>query len=508
MIRNGVLLMDNKAFEICKNYNDSKSIYIYSSFNIINKIDCRNNVLTDIEEKIEKISKENKVFLTPSSVYYQAFLDIVKKNNLTIDINFFDFRNITINQLKEKLSNLIVESLNDLESDSLKVEVESSINIIKKNFGNNIFMYIKEKSLNRDILINEFVDDNLFMKIYDENPYMVSDAIQNVPFSGDNYISKYKDFLKEKGMTKSAWKSIHHLYKNVQVSKYFGTNKQINLEKLNSIIYFFNNKIHISNYSIYEYFVLPYLYNNSFFKNDHERNHNLNLLFVHLIKKMQEETSIGKQDFLLSIIPMNRKKIYERIIQRGQGRNASISNYDLAKRDFQSMIDYLSNITYKLNHRSIKSILEAANEWHENNYYDNLPYRTFKEDNIGQVIIDNKYEFKQLLNTKELQNESFVMHHCVARYNNECSNNEYVVYHMTNIHNSEKATLGIVKKDGIYTFNQMYAEYNNIVSQEESDAGKYIVFCLNQEKYDDGISTSFREIDLEEDEEEDERIIF
>lgn len=154
--------------------------------------------------KILEKNEGNKIFLKASSDYCQAFLEIANENNLNIDINFFDFRNITINELKERFSNLIVESLKYIESDILKSEVEYSIGIIKKNFGNNIFMYIEEKSLNKDILINEFIDDDLFMKIYDENPYMVLDAIQNVPFSGDNYISKYKDSLREKGMTKSA----------------------------------------------------------------------------------------------------------------------------------------------------------------------------------------------------------------------------------------------------------------------------------------------------------------
>lgn len=513
MVKNHVLLKNSDALDLCKYYIDNSYSYHYNSFYILHKIAFCDVILDDVEDKISLLGKKHQkdnIFLTKESVYYNAFLEILNENNLKADIDFFQYRDITLKELKQKFSKIITDALKKDEEEKFKEERNNCINIIKENFGNNIFIYIKELELDRDIFNDEFVDDDLFMRNYDENPYMIQEAIKIVPFSGDNYISKYKEFLRKKGVTKSAWKNIHHLYKekSTTISAFLGIDNITSSHGIENIVYFFNNKIDLSNYALYNDLICKHYYSSSFLsRNEEIRNHNLNLLFIHLIKKMQSPVLIKMNEFILDIIPENRTKIYERIIQRGQGigRGGEITKYSLAERDFHSMIDYLSTIDHKVNYKSINGIIEASNQWHEENYYNNLPYKVFKEENVGYVIIDKKYEFKQLVNTNELRKESAVMHHCVANYNDRCAKNEYIVYHMTNIENSERATLGISKNLKGYTFDQMYAEYNNFISEEEINAGKYIVYCLNHLH---SSSLKFSEDDLVVTNVEEDEIIF
>lgn len=485
MTARSVLSPNDDAFRICADYIRAPDSYCYNPFRIFCKRGFYDVILTDVEKKIKSLGKKyqtNNILLTEDSAYYRVLTEILNENNLKAYINFSEYSNITLKKLKENFSTVIIDALKKHENKIFQNEINNCINMIREKFGNNIFMYVKEFGIERDIFSHEFSDNDLFIKNYDENPYMVQEAIVALPFSGNSYISEYRDFLRKNGVTKSAWKNIHHLYKKEYTTICRLLEIKNIVDDIEKVVHFFNNKIDVSNYYLYQY-LLWQNYNFRFScENKDIKQYNLNLLFIHLIRKMQTPSlTLEKGDFLLNFIPENRKKMYERIVERGQGqgRGGILTPSKLAERDFQSMIDYLSILENKVNYKSVNGILEASIRWHEQSMYNNLPYKIFKEESVGHVIIDKKYEFKQLLNTDELRNESDVMHHCVAGYNIECAKNEYIVYHMSNIHNSEKATLGIKKDSEGYTFSQMYAEYNNFISEEEINAGKYIVNCLN-----------------------------
>lgn len=490
-------ILENKKIEI-----DSKYFGDILKYAIKEKVEIKSTIVSVF---IDKCQGDNSVKLKIPFSELEKYAKQAEVVNLK-DIKQETFSLLRNNVLKEFLieesnnnndsfypsSRIESKILNDVKNSSLVTSYirdifELIVNNIKNDFGKTFFNYIFENELVRDVYSYEIENINILNEIQKSDKIFFNDCIKLVPFSGLNYLSDVKLWFKEQGMSKSSWKRMVNYYSNCNksiFSVFFDAIYSYSIENYMSqiyqnkkynnyitvskeVIYFFNHSIHFNNINIYT----RYFYG---------LKDNQTILLNVLSEQLSLPTNLEKSsEFILNIIPQSRRKQYLRIIERGNDRGY-MTEQNMAERDFHNMKDYLRGVDNKLNHKSIKSILEASNTWHENNHYNNLSYKIFEASEIDDFIIDKKYYFKQLIDTNELRKESNEMNHCVATYNDKCANGNYIVYHMNNLENNEVATLGIKRNGILYYYDQMYAEYNNFVSKEEKNAAKYLILKLNE----------------------------
>lgn len=322
-----------------------------------------------------------------------------------------------------------------------------------------------ERQINKD----DFSNIKLANKLLKESAITLL-ALKFLTFSNSNdYIQQLKSYLFEKGYTKKGWNTL--LNEDV---KYL---RSVGKEKIESygFISLYNKGIKSS--AIPNHRVMKKL--TVLLKDDNEddvlksRNRhalsNILIPYFEMVINTYDKPSI--LDFTYSMIKGSSMDL------PGIKEGMSI---DSACGILNQIIDYCNNMVLNdevlFNECSLKTLCDRSRLWHENNELLHTKSYIYKKEKTTDIILDNIY-FSQIIETKQLVDEGVSMHHCVAFYNEACHAGEYVVYHV--LRNTDRATLGINKKNGIYEIDQLYGPCNSVVDSGFHDAAKMLIDLLN-----------------------------
>lgn len=100
-------------------------------------------------------------------------------------------------------------------------------------------------------------------------------------------------------------------------------------------------------------------------------------------------------------------------------------NYNWTKDELSDITDFIVTLpmTFSFAGRTVKSIIDFSNKWHEEQIKKSNKKITWPGLTINDYSYedkDNIWEIKQLKTQKELVNEGRKMHHCVASYEKYC----------------------------------------------------------------------------------------
>lgn len=150
------------------------------------------------------------------------------------------------------------------------------------------------------------------------------------------------------------------------------------------------------------------------------------------------------------------------------------------------------DIIWDTSHLAARHGEEVNNNWSLSRWkeeHERLTRKTFDVRYSSEAFSEphevevEGYTFTKLITEVDIAQEGRAQHHCVASYAKRSSSGSYAVY---KIEGPERATLGIIVRDGQYLFNQCYGSCNKLVSEELTNTCHKFVNELNK----NGLNTS------------------
>lgn len=132
-----------------------------------------------------------------------------------------------------------------------------------------------------------------------------------------------------------------------------------------------------------------------------------------------------------------QSKFWKDVIHFLSKQEQEITNYE-----YNELLDYLrfvqfENPDFTIKGRSLRALLNAANEWHQRGSFNrhiernlswngsNIEDYFHKEETNTTTII---YKIEELCSSRALREEGFQMRHCVATYDFRCKNGESAIF--------------------------------------------------------------------------------